>query len=171
MRYLCKLKDNPHKVYAGTVAGVTFCRHLLDVERDDKGKPTGQRWYREPVFDLTPELVAAVQARLPQAVLRAGAGLVKLDGVRDKDGARLAGKPVEGDLPLADFLDFRPWDGPSPADVDALRKENEALKARLAALERQAQDDDAEEAAQASDAVLAERPVGPRNRHKPAPTT
>lgn len=184
-KWLCKLKDNPHKVCNGIVAGVTLSR-FKEVPEVEESKPdpktgltskrhTGHRWREEPVCDLDAATVARFKARLPFAVLRPGAGIVKLDAnwgpidpVTRQPGAKFMAPMAEGDLPLADYVDFRPWHGPSSAEVADLRAENERLKRELAEYRAKQDADDAEEKLRAAraDAIGApgDREVGPRRK-------
>lgn len=175
-KYLCKLLANPYNVYTGTLAGVTLARFELEIEfrerKDPKTgivsrKPTGQKWYREAVFELTEETVERFQARLPFAVLRRHSGVVKLDANWDKNDKKFTRPAAEGDLPLADYIDFRPWAGPTSDELASLQVENERLKAQLEALKAQNEQDETDDRAKESETIAGtDREVGPRNRKR-----
>ena len=184
-KWLCRLKDNPYKVCTGIVGGVTLSR-FKEIPEVVEGRPdpktgvatrrhTGNRWREEPVCLLDDATVERFKARLPFAVLRPGAGIVKLDAnwrpidpVTRQAGAKYVAPPSEGDLPLADYVDFRPWGGPSDAEAAELRVENERLKRELAEFRAKQDADDAEEKLKAvrADAfgVPGDREVGPRRK-------
>ena len=182
-RYLCKLKPNPYKCTAGTLAGVSFLRHVEKPEFETIPDPktgretrkfTGQRWLEEPVFELSDAQVEEVKRRLPHAVIRPGAGVVKLDanwGHRDpqtgKAGEKFTRGRSEGDLPLEEFIEFRPWEGPTSEEAADLKAENEKLRKEIEELRRRAEADEAEEAeAEAKAAAIGgpRRTVGPRRK-------
>lgn len=187
-KYLCRLLENPVKTFSGTLGGVTVARFKERLEYEEGKvdqktgqkvrKFTGRRWYEEPVFEIDDAAVAEFRRRLPHAVLRPGAGLVKLDanwGTYNKHtgeaGKQFTTAPSEGDVPLAPYVEIRPWLGSTPEEETALRDENVRLQKEIAELKARLEADDAafrEREARASTIAGDAREVGPRHKKVPA---
>lgn len=183
-KYLCRIKENAAGVFGGTLGRVTFARFKERLEFEEgKTDPktglktkrfTGRRWYEEPVYELDDASVNEARKRIPFAVLRAGAGIVKLDANwrpfdphSGKAGEKFTAPASEGDLPLADYVELRPWDGSTPDEVAALHAENEGLRKELEAIKAAHAADETSEAdrlAKMSQILGGDREVGPRRK-------
>lgn len=182
-KWLTKLKENPAKVFTGTLAGVTFSRFRERLDFDEEVDPktgqiiqkhTGRRWLEEPVDEYDDTTIEECKRRMKYAVLRPGAGIIKLDAnwppydpAKREQGDQYTAHPAEGDLPLEDYVDLRPWDGPTQDEAETLRLENERLQKELAEMKAKLEQEEAEETAnEAAKASPAPRTVGPRNKKK-----
>lgn len=142
--YVCRLKENPYKVFFGTCGGVSLERYRLKTfDRADGRQPMSV----VPTHQLTDEQAKHLRKAIDDAVLRAGSGIVKLKGR----------PPTEGDLPLEQYVDFQPAESDMIATYQA---EIEKLRAQLDAERAKALKDDDDEA----EAGQPARKPGPRNK-------